>query len=152
MHAQVEQRLGSEIRDELRAEQSEQPAAEAVRHRPLRTADVHLLSPEACDVYLDIRCFMLPPQSKLAVQIHAHERAKCREYGCQVPIHMRIAEGLRPFVLEAAGTASPSASLVTQWLVRLRAQRLRLQQGYSSVAAVQRASSELYEPAELHVA
>ena len=145
MHAQVEQRLGSEIRDELRAEQCEQ--AEPTRAcRALRTADVHFLSAEACDVYLDIRCFMLPPEGRLAVQVHSHERAKCREYGCDVPIGMRVAEGLRPFVLESAGTAGPSASLVMQWLIRQRSERLRLLQGHTVLAAAKRASSELYEP------
>ena len=102
------------------------------------TADVHFFSPEGCDVFIDVRRMNLPPEGTIGVRVlsvNAGSLAVRSEHG-----HRH--HGLKPFVLEAAGTARPVASLILAWLMR----RLQLQQGYSQLAASQKASTELIDP------
>ena len=139
-YAATEQRTAADIRLD------ENVTTSSGWNRPVRTADVHILTRAGQDLYGDVRIFSLCPGQRLEAQLKTHENAKRKEYGLDLAVVGLPTDGLRPLVAELGGGIGPCFYSFALLIIKQWVSKLQVQMGVLPAVAWQRAALGFWQP------
>ena len=137
IHAMIEQRTSQEIV----VSQLEVAAA-----RPIHTADLHLMSPNGAQTWIDVRVTTSQHHRDIASQLFSCAKQKLREYGLTYTKHESLHDRLVPCILDCFGVFQRDAFDVLHFLYTSKVTYLVGTQGASPAVASLQCRGELWSP------